>query len=155
MATVIVTGAGTLSDDIGAGDVSALTPVIITRILLYRTNKEEILSIAKSQYNVAESDGIVTVVFTRQNARGEKSLQFGVSAQPGTALANVNYTAPPSDYTFLSGESVISKDIAILNTHMGPANSKTFRLMTLAPPNKGAYTRGSVSETMVTINGVA
>ena len=155
MATLTVTGDGTQSDDGGQGGIVVVSTVFIQNILLYRTTSEEILSLSDSQYIVSEDGGSVSIVFTRRNAREARTLTFGITVQPLTATLGQNYSSPPSSGVFASGESLIVKNINIINTHMGISLSKTFKVRTTVPPNRDAYIRGPVSEALVTIAGVA
>lgn len=143
------------SDDLGEGTGVILIATVIQNVLFYRTGNEEILSISAPTYTVSENAGSIAITYERQNPRGDKALQFNITLTAVTAILNQNYTLPTLPYQFIEDELLITKSITILNTHMGVGISKTFKVTTSVPPNRRAYTRGHVSEAVITITGVA
>jgi hypothetical protein len=153
--TATITAAGGELPDVAEGTIGEQAVSAIENILFYLTKNEEILTIAESSYEVSESDGTLTVSFDRENARGFNTVPFTVNFIPGTAVAGTNYNTSGPAFIFGEQAAVFERDINIINAHSGVGVKKTFQISIGPPPNRFAYTRGSLSIALITINGVA
>jgi hypothetical protein len=124
-------------------------------LVFLQNQAEEIIGLSATSYSVSETGGSLTLTFTRVNPRTGLGLEFDVITEPVTAVRNVHYLSaedgPP--FSFAAGQTSLQRTVTILNANIGSGVSKTFRIRIAPPPSVGGYTRGPISEALVTING--
>lgn len=181
MADIPVIGIGTEPEVIGEGTGGAVTPATVPLVCLYISTVEELIqfvgerpavgepdpeeeepveggsgpSLTTTTYAVDDGGGPITMTFSRGNPRQNRTVQFNITTEPGTALPNVNYLEPTSPLTFPGGETVIQSALTILNDQLITGMSKSFKIRISPPASRLLYTRGPISFATVTINGVS